>query len=267
MSSSVALPALPGSSDDPGTGQVEPPLLDELLDDAGSLAAHRDLLTGDHRDVLATLLVPATAEATTALVENLLPGDAGIRVVLAATDLVGLREARSLLLDVDEVELVGVRLTVPHLEDGPELLLDALDVSVPTWITVPPGAAADVVVDALAADGAENAALDLACGAEAAAAVLRRLVDRELSFRASGVDDAVGALAVLAATRAALNGAGTGELATILAARNVAPLVSALRRMSAADAAVTRAFAAAVDVPDATVAVGEFAALDLLSRA
>jgi hypothetical protein len=286
MSSPTALPALPGAADDPGTGPVEPPLLDELLDDAGPLAAHRDLLAGEHRDLVASLLVRATVEEAAALVDDLAPGDAGIRVVLAAQTLDGLRLARNTLLDVDAVDLVGVRLAVPRLDlasGGPlgtdpaaatRLLLDALDSSAPAWITVPPGAAAEPVLDVLTADGAENAALDVASdGPEAVAGVLRRLVDRDLSFRVSGAagvlgttapDGAPGVLNLLGATRAALNGAEAAELAEILACRDPAPLTSALRRMSAADAAVLRAFLVAVEVPDAGAAGTELSRLGLV---
>jgi hypothetical protein len=277
MSSPTALPALPGAGDDPGTGPVEPPLLDDLLDDAGPLAAHRGLLAGEDRDLVAALLVPATAEAATALLDDLAPGDAGIRVVLAAATLDGLRAARSALLDVDAVDLVGVRLSIPGL-DGTDpataarLLLDSLDSSAPAWIAVP-RVTAEPVLDVLTADGAENAALDVTAPGADVADVLRRLVDRDLSFRAAGTagvlgdpapGGAPGVLNLLCATRAALNGAEPAELARIVDSRDVAPLVSALRRMSAADAAVLRAFLVAIEVPDAVAAAAELSRLGLV---
>jgi hypothetical protein len=64
--------------------------------------------------------------------------------------------------------------------------------------------------------------------------------------------------------RAALNGADAPEIAAVLAEQRVAPLASALRRMSDADAAVTRAFLDAVVVPDAEKTARELAALGLV---
>lgn len=272
------LSALPGAASDPGSGPVEPPLLDDLLDDAGPLDRHRGLASGEHRDLLAALAVPATDPAAAALVEALRPGDDELRVVLVADTLDGLRAARSRLLDVDAVELVGVRLAGPTGSDAADAadatldLLADLDSSVPAWIVVPPGPTAGPVLDVLVADGAEHAAVDVSAGPpEQVAALLRLLVDRDATFRVCGVPgvhgeagEPPGVLAVLAATRAALNGAEVADLAEVLAARDVAPLVSALRRMSAADAAVLRAFLVAIEVPDAVRAVAHLDALGLL---
>jgi hypothetical protein len=98
--------------------------------------------------------------------------------------------------------------------------------------------------------------------------VLRRAVDLDLSLRVTGVGDGAAStvqlLAALCAVRAALNGADEAEIAAVLAERGVAPLASALRRMSDADAAVTRAFLDAVVVPDAQAAALELAALHLV---
>jgi len=274
-----AAPVLPGATADPGSGPVEAALLDGLLDDTGPLAGHRDLLAGDHRDLLAALEIPATVEATDALVEGLIPGDGGIRVVLAAPTLEGLRAARSLLLDVDAVELIGIRVPVPQV-DGPDPaaatldLLDALDSSVPAWITVPPGPAAAPVLGVLAADGVEHATLDLAAGSlDELTDLLRRLVDAGLPFRVTGTPGVHGGpmpgghpglLNLLCATRAALAGATPADLREMLAVREVAPLVAALRGTAAADAAAVRALLVAAQVPDAGHVAAELAGLGLL---
>lgn len=289
MSTPAALPALPGASDEPGSGPLEPAVLDGLLDDAAPLGAHRRLLAGDHRDLAAALVVPAPdAEA---LREAVTAADLGLRVLLVAggnDPLEELRAARAGLLDLDTVDLVGARLPLPALpgaagDAATAVLLGELDSSLPSWITVPVGATATPVLDVLAADGAENVTLDVTAGdAAQLAEVLRGLVDRDLTFRVAGLPgvqggvrggvpgggpvgpDLPGLLNVLCATRAALNGAEPGELAAVLAARRTGPLVSALRRMSAADGAVTRAFLVAAEVPDAGAAASELDDLGLL---
>ena len=103
------------------------------------------------------------------------------------------------------------------------------------------------------------------------AALLRRAVDLDLSLRVTGAGGGAAAtvqlLAALCAVRAALNGAGVPEIEGVLAERRVAPLASALRRMSDADAAVVRAFLEGVVVPDAEQAAGDLAALGLVDAA
>ena len=122
---------------------------------------------------------------------------------------------------------------------------------------------------ALAADGAEHLALRL--GTAPVAALLRRAVDLDLSLRVSGAGggaaSTVQLLAALCAVRAALNGADSPEIEGVLAEQRVAPLASALRRMSDADAAVVRAFLEGVVVPDAEQAADDLAALGLVDAA
>src|SRR5664279_3652631 len=91
MPTPFALPALPGSSSDPGTGPAEPAALDGLLDDASALtgtavaealAGHRELLAGPHRDLLGPLLIPA--DKAQELRDALRTADLGLRVLLVA---------------------------------------------------------------------------------------------------------------------------------------------------------------------------------------
>jgi hypothetical protein len=259
-------------------------LLDDLLDDAGPLDRHRDVLADERRDLVAALVVPASTDSTNALVEGLRPGDAGIRVVLAARSIDDLRAARTPLLDLDAVELVGVRIGFPGFPgsfgfDGPDPaaatldLLDELDSGAPAWITVPTGPAAGPVLDVLAEDGAEYAALDVSTGTPAEiSGVLHRLVGRRATFRVAGTagvvsgraaDGPPGLLAVLTATLAALRGTGTADLAAVLSGRDPTPLVAQLRTADAAEVAALRAVLVAVEVPDAAEAATELDALGL----
>jgi len=298
------LAGLPGSGQDPGEGPAEPSLLDALLDDGAldrtglpaALAAHRDLVGGDLRDLVATLVVPARLAAE--LPGALTAADLGTRILLtesAADPLAALEEldaARWALWDEDRLELVGRRLRLPARSGDPTAataaLLPLLAAAVPTWLTLPPqppgpGDALGGILDVLAADGAEHVALDVSNGEPLALAVaLRSLVDRDLTFRAAGAAGvhhgrpnaaapeaprgagAPGVLNVLCAVRAALNGAEPEELARVLAATDAAPLVSAVRRMSAADGAVVRAFLVAVEVPDAAAAAADLRQLGLV---
>src|SRR5690349_23814322 len=117
-----ALPGLPGSATEPGEGPAETAVLDALLDDEGplsnplpaALAAHRELLAGDERDLIGALVVPAAAAGQ--LPELLTAADLGLRVLLAAdgsTALDDLLAARTALIDADRVEVVGLRLPLP----------------------------------------------------------------------------------------------------------------------------------------------------------
>jgi hypothetical protein len=293
MPTPFALPALPGSSPDPGTGPAEPAALDGLLDDASALtgtpmavalAFHRALVAGPHRDLLGPLLVPA--DRAQQFRDALQAEDLGLRVLLVADSAGGtvdplatLREARGVLLDEDRIEVIGARLPLPPPADpelGARSLLAALDLSTPAWIVVPAGPGALAALEVLAADGAENVYLDLSSGDDSAIALaLRRAVDVDLSFRVgasgaglgvhrTGVSGIPGLLNLLCAVRAALNGAEEADLERVLQETAPPPLVSAMRRMSAADAAVARAFLIGAQTADPLTATDELAALGLL---
>ena len=297
-----ALPALPGSSPDPGAGPAETTAFDGLLDAAGALgcssietalAVHREVLAGPHADLLGPLLLPADmAERFRAALR---PADLGLRVLLVATStadggtpLGTLHAARAALIDEDRIEVVGARMPLPPLPDperAAQALLAVLDLSVPAWVEVPAGPGALAALEVLAVDGAEDVSIDLTGGDDdALARVLRRAVDLGLSFRvgdgsagstagrdpqggrAIGVHrgPGPGLLNLLCAVRAALNGAGEADLEQVLAEAQPQPLVSAIRRMSAADAAVTRSFLAGVQIADPPAAIDELASLGLL---
>jgi hypothetical protein len=183
-----------------------------------------------------------------------------------------LRAARALLLDNHRVELVGVELPFAAADSAAEaarLALDALDFTVPAWFMVKAEPGWEAAFDVLAQDGAESVALYLPppSGPEVfagVATVLRALIDRELAYAITdGIDALVttpaghGLLNLLGATRAALNGAETAELAAILAETQIDPLASAMRRMSEADAATVRAFLPTVSGPSIRALVEE----------
>jgi hypothetical protein len=273
------LPGLPGA-EHTGTGPVVEPLLDDLLSDtapavpigsgeatevgsgavARALAEHREHHAAWYGDLIGPLRVPASA--TVALLAALRPGDHALPIVLtpdpASEDLLGaLRVARSLLLDNHRVELVGVELPFVAADSAAEAArraLDALDFTVPAWFMVKAEPGWEPAFDVLAQDGAESVALYLPPPITPeiftdVAGVLRALIDRDLSYSVTaGLAELVttesghGLLNLVCATRAALNGAETADMAMILAETEITPLAAATRRMSEADAATIRAF-------------------------
>ena len=289
------LPGLPGAGLS-GTGPVVEPLLDDLLCDtapgvpvgwpgdpvAQALREHRDHHLAWYGDLIGPLRVPASG--TEALLAALQPGDHALPVVLipdtGSDDLLGgLRRARSLLLDNHRVELVGVELPFAAADsaaDAARYALDALDFTVPAWFMVAAVPGWEPAFDVLAQDGAESISLQLPRPISldvftGVAGVLRALIDRELPYSVTdGIAGLVstreghGLLNLLCATRAALNGAETDELAAILAEPSPDPLASAARRMSEADAAIVRAFLPTAGCPSIRDLIGELAAEGLI---
>jgi hypothetical protein len=294
------LPGLPGAGH-PGIGPVVEPLLDDLLSDfvpavpsvgevsdlaagavARALAEHREHRAAWYGDLIGPLRVPASA--TVSLLGSLRPGDHALPITLtpdpASDDLLtSLRAARALLLDNHRVELVGVELPFAAADSAANAArraLDALDFTVPAWFMVKAEPGWEPAFDVLAQDGAESVALYLPepSGPEiftGIAAVLRALIDRELPYAVTdGITGLVatvaghGLLNLLCATRAALNGAETPELAAILAESEITPLAAAARRMSEADAAIVRAFLPMISAPSIRELVEDLEAADLI---
>jgi hypothetical protein len=274
---------------------VVEPLLDDLLSDALpavitagpgdpvelALAEHRDHHRAWYGDLVGPLRVPASS--TESLLEALQPGDHALPIVLTPDrtpddGIAALRVARSLLIDNHRVELVGVEVPLTDSRaDAARLALDALDFSVPAWFEVPAEPGWEAAFDVLAQDGAESVALTLPKPAApevfgSVAAVLRALIDRELPYAViTGITALVstphghGLLNLLCATRAALNGAETAELAAILAEPSAEPLASAARWMSEADAAIVRAFLPTVSSPSISELVDQLTAEGLIA--
>lgn len=294
------LPGLPGADASAGTGPAVRSLFETLLDDdacvrpaSGAavrqvshvLQRHRDAATSWYRDTLGAVHLPA------ALINDLLaclgPADHALPLVLASdvSGLSGLRQARNMILEYDRVDLVAVHVGLPDELSpaaGARALLDALDFSVPARVdtALAPGWADALAV--LAADGAEEVGLDVSGVSSGAAEsapptvqelgeFLRIAIDRDLTVHAvAGPDHAIaqdgrtGVVNLLCAVRAALNGAQSDEVSLILAETSVAPLASAVRRMSEADAAVVRAFLGSCACADPGSVVDDLVALGLL---
>jgi hypothetical protein len=282
------LAELPRARTDAGAGPVVPALLEGVLLAEGTVEAAREGARAWYGDLVGPLLVPAAS--TAGVQEQLAPGDHGLRVVLVAepaagdpSGLLGLREARNLLLDDDRLELTDVHVPLPAGDAG--ALLAELDFTAPAWVEVRPAPGWEAALETLAADGAEHLGLRLppdaaAPGAdverdaervaERVAELVRRAVDLDLTLRVTGAGGGaattVQLLAALCAVRAALNGAEPAAIAAVLAERRTAPLAAALRRMSDADAAVARAFLDGVVVPNVAQVADDLAALGLVER-
>jgi hypothetical protein len=288
------LPGLPGSDEVAGTGVPVRSLFEGLLDDdaavrpggrpvAAVVARRRSGAADWYRDCLAAVHVPASCVKD--LLAALTAADTALPVVLASdvSGLDGLREARNAVFEDPRVELVGVHVGLPEgmtPPAGARALLDALDFSVPARVDTALAPGWRDALSVLAADGAEEVGLDMS-GAQAGsaqppsvtelAAFLRTAVDLDLAPHctrgpdaAMTVDGRPGLINVMCAIRAALNGAEVGEVAEILAEEAVAPLASAVRRMSDADAAVVRAFLASCACAEPFSLVEDLVALGLL---
>lgn len=289
----AGLPGLPGAGLEAGSGPAAEPLFDRLLAAplpaggglADALARHRARQAAWQRDLLAPVVVPATAVED--LVTALQPADHALAILLTAgagQGLPELRSARDRLLDDGRVELVGVQLAAadeaaPSTDQAAAVraLLEELDFTVPASIGIRPGSGWQQALQGLAADGAERLALPGLAGAGWLAEALRRAIDLDLTLRVFGGPLPVvtpapgrtssggpGVLNLLGAVRAALNGAVADQLAAILVEPDPVPLVAAARRMSDADAAVVRAFLTDLDA-DPDPVLGDLLALGLIS--
>jgi hypothetical protein len=286
------LPGLPGADRDPGSGPAEPACFDGVLADLAGPAGHVQHRLEAHADVVGPLVVAASRlEAFRA---ELPVGVHALRVLLVADaadprdGLATVREARNGLFDDDRVEVVGIQLALPAGADPGRAaagLLAALDFSAPAWVEVPLTAGWEHALEVLAEDGSESVAVRAAVTAAELAAFVRRAVDLDLAVRVSdggrGGDghDVAGAvrgphpgsgatthglLNLLCAVRAALNGAETAQVEAVVTCTEHPPLAAAVRRMSAADAAVSRAFLTGVDTADVAGVVQDLLALGLL---
>ena len=110
------------------------------------------------------------------------------------------------------------------------------------------------------------------------ATFIRAAIDHDLGFKLTGGlhhvvrgthdgEEQHGLLNVLTAVRWALNGEEVGELVPLLAERDPAVLVPQITRMSAADAAIVRAFFTAYGCCEVTDPIGELTTLGLVQGA
>lgn len=286
-------------SDAAAEAPAEPGLFAGLVTDAAllpprSLAVpaatrqHREHRQRWYAGLLGPLLVPVAAAGEVAgrAGEEGADADRGepLRVALVAppaTPVADVTDALGLLRGSPALEVTG-------LEAGWSTGWRDLAVGdVPLTLEVPRAEDREAAVADLSRDGADSAQVQakLRTGAtpewdwpdEAElAAFIRTAVDHDLGFAlAGGLGHAVrgeyageqqhGLLNVLCAVRWALNGEETHELVPLLQERDPAALVPVVTRMSAADAAIVRAFFTAYGCGDVGEPVAELAQLGLVA--
>jgi hypothetical protein len=229
-----------------------------------------------YADLVGPFLVPAAKIEAFAAAAGALPDGATLRagVVADATasdPLPGAVAALARLAELPGVRPVALELPLPADRDQGEAvadllprLLPALPAGVQAWVEIRRGAPGPADGLRRVADAGDEVGAKFRTGGTTAAAFpsteelagfIRQAVDVDATFKLTaglhtavrGADEPTGAvhhgvLNVIAAVRAALNGAETFDLAAVLGETVPARLASATRRMSDADAAVVRAF-------------------------
>ncbi|WP_344138781.1 hypothetical protein [Pedococcus bigeumensis] len=272
---------------------AEPALFAGLVDDAAvfppgnaplaeAVRLHRVHRASGYAACVGPLLVPASAAAELA---GLLEG-APLRVAVIGrpgTPAAEVADAVTLLRQTPGVEVAGVELGwTPDWR--------ATDFGgLPRTLEVPRGPEQEAVVADIAAEASDSVVLQAKFRTGATetwawpdetelAAFVRTAVDHDLGFKLTGGlhhvvrgthdgHDQHGLLNVLSAVRWALNGEDVDELAPLLAERDVAVLVPQITRMSAADAAIVRAFFTAYGCCEVTDPLAELTTLGLIQGA
>ncbi len=265
------------------------------LDDA--LTAHVTHRSSPYADLVGPLLVPAASarDLLALLADGSHPVPAGprgegvpLRIGLIArpgTDPRLVTDALGLLRSSDVVEIAGV-------EMGWTPTWREVDVAgLPLSLEVPRGEEQAAAVADIAADASDTVPVQAKFRTGATpqwtwpdeaelATFVRTAIDHDLGFkltgglhhavradhptRDGGPDPQHGVLNVLVATRWALNGAEEDELVPVLAERESDELVPYVTRMSAADAAIVRAFFTAYGCCDVTDPITELTDLGLV---
>jgi hypothetical protein len=272
--------------------QAEPTLFSALVDDAAvfppgnaPLAAavrlHRLHRHSGYAAIVGPLLVPAAAAAE--LLE--LVGDEPLRVVVVArpgTPVGQVTDALALLRTRPEVQVSAVELGwTPGWRDA--------GLEPPLTLEVPRGDTQAQALADLAADATDSVVLQAKFRTGATptwpwpdetelATFIRAAIDHDLGFKLTGGlhhavrgryadEEQHGLLNVLTAVRWALNGEDVDELVPLLSERDPAALVPQVTRMSAADAAIVRAFFTAYGCCAVTDPIGELTTLALIQGA
>jgi hypothetical protein len=283
-------------SDAAAPGPAEPGLFAGLVDDAAvfppgnapldeAVRLHRVHRSSWYAGLVGPLLVPASAAGDLVHLVSLVSGDDPLRVAVIGRPGVPaaqVLDAVARLRAADGVEVVGV-------ERGWEPAWRETPVEgVPLTLEVPRGDVQLEAVADIAADASDDRPLQAKFRTGATdtwawpderelATFVRTAVDHDLGFKLTGgLHHAVrgthdgqeqhGLLNVLVAVRWALNGDDVDELVPLLAERDPAVLVAHVTRMSAADAAIVRAFFPAYGCCGVTDPITELAALGLLEE-
>lgn len=272
---------------------AEPALFASLIDDAAvfppgnapldeAVRRHREHRRSGYAAWLGPLLVPASAAGD--LVELLGQGTPLRATVIArpGTPLRTVTEALSICRDAPAVDLAGLEMGWnPEWRD---LDVDNLRLT----LEVPRGEDQAPILADIARDAGDSAQLQAKFRTGATehwawpderelATFIRTAIDHDLGFKLTGGLHHVlrgepggepqhGLLNVLAAVRWALNGEDVDELVPLLAERSPTELVSMITRMSAADAAIVRAFFTAYGCCEVTDPIGELAQLKLIEE-
>ncbi len=281
---------------------AERALFSNLVDDAAvfppagtpldaAVRAHLDHRAAAYADLIGPLLVPAAAARDLLDVLAGLDARGPMRVGVVArpgADPAVVTEALGLLRPpATGVEVVGVEMGWTKSWRDVDVAGLALSLEVPRG-----DALAEAVAD-IAADASDVVPLQAKFRTGATpqwawpdeielARFIRTAIDHDLGFKLTGglhhavradhptddggVDPQHGFLNVLVATRWALNGDELDELVPLLAERDAATLVRNVSRMSAADAAIVRAFFTAYGCCTVTDPVGELTAYAMVEE-
>lgn len=288
-----SLTAMTSLSEAAADRPAEPSLFDSLVDDAAvfppgnaplpeAVRLHRLHRLSRYAACVGPLLVPASAAAD---LGALLDGTPLAVVVIGRPGTPGAEVATAVrqLRSTELVEVAGVELGwTPDWR--------ATDFGdLPVSLEVPRGADQLAAIADIAADTSDSVARQAKFRTGATetwawpdetelATFVRSAIDHDLGFKLTGGlhhvvrgthdgQEQHGLLNVLATVRWALNGEDVDELVHLLAERDPAVLVPQITRMSAADAAIVRAFFTAYGCCEVTDPIGELTTLGLVQGA
>lgn len=292
-----SLPSMTATTGAAAEQPAEPALFERLVDDAAvfppgnapleeAVRLHLEHRQSGYAACVGPLLVPASAAAQLASLAA--QGDPLQVSVIGrpGTDAADVVAAVRALQATGSVDVVGTELAWSPGWRGAGLDLTSLTLEVPRG-----DAQADAVAD-VAKDSSDSSALQAKFRTGATptwpwpderelATFIRSAIDHDLGFKLTGglhhavrttaADDPLqpehhGLLNVITAVRWALNGEDVDELVPLLAERDPAVLVPQVTRMSAADAAIVRAFFTAYGCCRVTDPIGELTALNLIEE-
>jgi hypothetical protein len=272
---------------------AEPALFAGLVDDAAvfppgnaplaeAVRRHRLHRASGYAACVGPLLVPASAAADLAGLLDEAPLRVGV-IGRPGTPAAQVAEAVALLQRTPGVEVAGVELGWAPDWRSTDLA------GTPRTLEVPRGEEQAAALADIAADASDSVALQAKFRTGPTetwawpdetelATFVRAAIDHDLGFKLTGGlhhvvrgtydgQEQHGLLNVLAAVRWALNGEEVDELVPILAERDPAVLVPQVVRMSAADAAIVRAFFTAYGCCEVTDPLGELTTLGLIQGA